>query len=341
MAAYNYHARVLGRIDPELDRFFCTALQAVGDPGQTTDALWQLVQATGEASYRCMELLDAANTGAFGDPEPVQVPLTIEKGPFIVIHRDLRPRPLRRIAAAEQTAGRGNNAHTHSEMLKPAHGYPELKRRYPTPQGQLWHRMAEPAAGEFEDIPAPIPFTTNRIMPPARQLRRPGEVHHPVVAYPGVPPHRRRARLFPVIEKALSWRLRSGHPAARPERRLHGDHRFCTARRAAARGRDRRQCDGKLRHFFLGGRDGTPAQPPLLHRVCPPYPARHHPAGPWPAASSARTTCPGTVCGHRPARASHLDQCNDATAPSASHWRWPTPGCGGVNDLPLAGAVLV
>ena len=26
MAAYNYHARVLGRIDPELDRFFCTAL---------------------------------------------------------------------------------------------------------------------------------------------------------------------------------------------------------------------------------------------------------------------------------------------------------------------------
>ena len=30
MAAYNYHARVLGRIDPELDRFFCTALQAVG-----------------------------------------------------------------------------------------------------------------------------------------------------------------------------------------------------------------------------------------------------------------------------------------------------------------------
>ena len=74
MAAYNYHARVLGRIDPELDRFFCTALQAVGDPGQTTDALWQLVQATGEASYRCMELLDAANTGAFGDPEPVQVP---------------------------------------------------------------------------------------------------------------------------------------------------------------------------------------------------------------------------------------------------------------------------
>ena len=42
------------------------------------------MQATGEASYRCMELLDAANTGAFGDPEPVQVPLTIEKVTVII-----------------------------------------------------------------------------------------------------------------------------------------------------------------------------------------------------------------------------------------------------------------
>ena len=80
MAAYNYHARVLGRIDPELDRFFCEALQAIGSEC-SIDALWALVQKTGEASYRCMELLDAANTGAFGQPEPVEVPLVIEKGP--------------------------------------------------------------------------------------------------------------------------------------------------------------------------------------------------------------------------------------------------------------------
>ena len=160
MAAYNYHARVLGRIDPELDRFFCTALQAVGDPGQTTDALWQLVQATGEASYRCMELLDAANTGAFGDPEPVQVPLTIEKGPFIVISgHDLYDAQ----QLLEQTAGRGVNVYTHSEML-PAHGYPELKRRYPHLKGNFgtaWQNQQR----EFEDIPAPILFTTNCIMP--------------------------------------------------------------------------------------------------------------------------------------------------------------------------------
>ena len=197
MAAYNYHARVLGRIDPELDRFFCTALQAVGDPSQTTDALWQLVQATGEASYRCMELLDAANTGAFGDPEPVQVPLTIEKGPFIVISgHDLYDAQ----QLLEQTAGRGVNVYTHSEML-PAHGYPELKRRYPHLKGNFgtaWQNQQR----EFEDIPAPILFTTNCIMP-LRASYADRVFTTSVVAYPGVP-HIDEGRDFsPVIEKAL------------------------------------------------------------------------------------------------------------------------------------------
>ena len=199
MAAYNYHARVLGRIDPELDRFFCTALQAVGDPGQTTDALWQLVQATGEASYRCMELLDAANTGAFGDPEPVQVPLTIEKGPFIVISgHDLYDAQ----QLLEQTAGRGVNVYTHSEML-PAHGYPELKRRYPHLKGNFgtaWQNQQR----EFEDIPAPILFTTNCIMP-LRASYADRVFTTSVVAYLGVP-HIDEGRDFsPVIEKALDF----------------------------------------------------------------------------------------------------------------------------------------
>ncbi len=32
-----------------------------------------------------MELLDRANTTTYGTPSPVTVPLTVEKGPFIVI----------------------------------------------------------------------------------------------------------------------------------------------------------------------------------------------------------------------------------------------------------------
>ena len=132
MAAYNYHARVLGRIDPELDRFFCEALQAVGSEC-SIDTLWALVQKTGKASYRCMELLDAANTGAFGQPEPVEVPLVIEKGPFIVISgHDLYDMK----CLLEQTAGKGIHVYTHSEML-PAHGYPELKQKYPHLKGNF------------------------------------------------------------------------------------------------------------------------------------------------------------------------------------------------------------
>ena len=254
MAAYNYHARVLGRIDPELDRFFCTALQAVGDPGQTTDALWQLVQATGEASYRCMELLDAANTGAFGDPEPVQVPLTIEKGPFIVISgHDLYDAQ----QLLEQTAGRGVNVYTHSEML-PAHGYPELKRRYPHLKGNFgtaWQNQQR----EFEDIPAPILFTTNCIMP-LRASYADRVFTTSVVAYPGVP-HIDEGRDFsPVIEKALEL---GGYAQDTLLPGLNGGSTVTTgfARTAVLQHADeivQAVKDGKIRHFFLvGGCDGT------------------------------------------------------------------------------------
>ena len=84
MAAYSYHARVLGYTDGEIDLFFCTALRAIAQE-RDKDKLFQLVEDTGRMAYRVMAELDKANTGAFGDPEPVEVPLTIEKGPFIVI----------------------------------------------------------------------------------------------------------------------------------------------------------------------------------------------------------------------------------------------------------------
>ena len=197
MAAYNYHARVLGRIDPDLDRFFCRALQAIGTDGLSLDDWWQLVQETGEASFRCMELLDHANTGAFGDPEPVQVPLAIEKGPFIVISgHDLYDAQ----QLLEQTKDKGVNIYTHSEML-PAHGYPELKKKYPHLKGNFgtaWQNQQR----EFEDIPAPILFTTNCIMP-LRASYADRVFTTSVVSYPGVQ-HIDEGRDFtPVIEKAL------------------------------------------------------------------------------------------------------------------------------------------
>ena len=88
------------------------------------DQLLPVVMEVGEKNLKCMALLDKANTESYGTPVPVTVPLTVEKGPFIVISgHDLHDLKL----LLEQTEGKGINIYTHGEML-PAHGYPELKK---------------------------------------------------------------------------------------------------------------------------------------------------------------------------------------------------------------------
>lgn len=122
MAAYAYHAFILGKTDDEVNRFFYDALYAIGEQ-KSPDELLALVLKTGEVNLKCMAMLDAANTEAYGDPVPTQVPLTVEKGPFIVVSgHDLHDLKL----LLDQTEGKGINIYTHSEML-PAHGYPKLK----------------------------------------------------------------------------------------------------------------------------------------------------------------------------------------------------------------------
>ena len=49
------------------------------------DLLLPIVMEVGKYNLSCMELLDRANTTTYGTPSPVTVPLTVEKGPFIVI----------------------------------------------------------------------------------------------------------------------------------------------------------------------------------------------------------------------------------------------------------------
>ena len=161
MAAYAHHAMVLGYEDEALSRFFARALFAVGEDWGMEELL-PLVLEVGEKNLLCMELLDRANTETFGDPRPVAVPLRVEKGPFIVVSgHDLRDLKL----LLEQTDGTGVNVYTHGEML-PAHGYPELKKH---PQlkgnfGTAWQNQQK----EFENIPAPVLFTTNCLMPPRK-----------------------------------------------------------------------------------------------------------------------------------------------------------------------------
>ena len=333
MAAYNYHARVLGRIDPELDRFFCTALETLSAEGLSMDELWALVQKTGEASYRCMELLDAANTGAFGDPVPVEVPLTIEKGPFIVVSgHDLFDMQ----QLLEQTKGKGIHIYTHSEML-PAHGYPELKQKYPHLKGNFgtaWQNQQT----EFEDIPAPILFTTNCIMP-LRESYADRVFTTSVVSYPGIV-HIDEGRDFsPVIRRALEL---GGYKEDTLVPGMNGGKAVVTGFAHDAVLRHAGEIvqavkDGKLRHFFLvGGCDGTrpsrryytefakltPQATVILTLACGKFRLNDLPLG----------NVPGTGL----PRILDVGQCNDAySAIRIALALADAFGCG-VNDLPLS-----
>lgn len=159
MAAYAYHAAVLGFTDKDVNKFFYKALFAIGmDWGM--NELLPIVKEVGEVNLKCMALLDKANTETYGNPVPTEVTLKVEKGPFIVISgHDLYD--LKQLL--EQTKDKGINIYTHGEML-PAHGYPELKK-YTHLKGNFgtaWQNQQK----EFADIPAPILFTTNCLMPP-------------------------------------------------------------------------------------------------------------------------------------------------------------------------------
>ena len=103
MAAYAYHAAVLGHEDDEVNPLFCEAFFKIGYE-ENTEAPLSTVLKVGEMNLKCMALLDKANTATYGTPEPTEVTLTVEKGPFIVVTgHDLKDLQL----LLEQTSGKG------------------------------------------------------------------------------------------------------------------------------------------------------------------------------------------------------------------------------------------
>ena len=195
MAAYAYHAAVLGYQDKAVNAFFYEALCTIGTE-HTTDELLGTVLKTGEINLHCMELLDRANTESFGIPAPAEVSLTIEPGPFIVVTgHDLRDLKL----LLEQTRDKGISIYTHGEML-PAHGYPKL-REYPQLKGNFgtaWQNQQR----EFDNIPGAVLFTTNCLMPPKRSYTD-RVFTTEVVSYPGITHIGEDKDFTPVIDKAL------------------------------------------------------------------------------------------------------------------------------------------
>ena len=197
VAAYAYHAMVLGYKDEQVNNFFYEGMSAISDSNATVESLLPLVLKTGEINLTCMALLDKANTDSFGIPVPTTVPLTVEKGPFIVITgHDLYDLKL----LLEQTANKGINIYTHGEML-PAHAYPELKK-YPHLKGNFgtaWQNQQK----EFDNLPAPILFTTNCLMP-VRPSYADRVFTTEVVSYPEIVHIGENKDFTPVIDKALA-----------------------------------------------------------------------------------------------------------------------------------------
>ena len=252
MAAYAHHAMVLGYEDEELNRFFARALFTVGED-LDMEQLLPVVLEVGKYNLTCMALLDRANTETYGHPVPTTVPLTVEKGPFIVVTgHDLHDLKL----LLEQTAGKGVNIYTHGEML-PAHGYPELKK-YPHLKGNFgtaWQNQQK----EFANIPAPILFTTNCLMPPKASYA--DRVYTTsVVSYPDLRHIGPDKDFTPLIEQALHL---GGYAEEQHFTGINGGTSVTTgfARNAVLSVADKvveGVRSGAIRHFFLvGGCDGA------------------------------------------------------------------------------------
>lgn len=138
------------------------ALAEICRPDIDANELTALVLNVGECGVKAMALLDKANTTAYGNPEITKVNIGVRKNPAILVSgHDLKDFE----ELLKQTAGRGVDIYTHSEML-PANYYPAFKK-YPHfvgNYGNAWWRQRE----EFTTFNGPILFTTNCIVPPLK-----------------------------------------------------------------------------------------------------------------------------------------------------------------------------
>jgi hydroxylamine reductase len=161
ISAYADHAAILGKEDEGVYAFIEKGFAAAANPSLGLNDYLGLVMEAGKTNLRAMELLDAANTGAYGNPVPTKVPLGHRKGKAILVSgHDLKDLEL----LLKQTEGKGVFVYTHGEML-PTHGYPKLKvySHFYGHYGTAWQNQIR----EFYTFPGTILMTTNCIQRPA------------------------------------------------------------------------------------------------------------------------------------------------------------------------------
>ncbi|MGP1472898.1 MAG: hydroxylamine reductase [Prevotella intermedia] len=162
IAAYYDHAARLSETNEEIIAFICKALATITAPDADMETLLGIVLETGKYGVDVMALLDKANTETYGNPELTKVNIGVGKKPGILISgHDLKDIEDLLI----QTEGTGIDVYTHGEML-PAHYYPQLKKykHLVGNYGNAWWKQKE----EFASFNGPIVFTTNCIVPPAK-----------------------------------------------------------------------------------------------------------------------------------------------------------------------------
>lgn len=250
MGAYNHHAHVLGKFDEEVMNFLYKAMGSTLDRSLTVENYFDLNMELGKENLKCMALLDAANTGNFGDPEPTEVLISKKKGPFIVVSgHDLRDLG----DLLEQTKDKGINVYTHSEML-PCNAYPELKK-YPHLIGNFGNAWQE-QQNEFDGIPGAVLMTSNCLMKP-RDSYKDRIFTSSVVGWPDMEHIQTidgKKDFTPVIEKALE--LGGWSEDEEEERITIGFGRNTLISNAGAIVDAVKA--GDIKHFFLiGGCDGA------------------------------------------------------------------------------------
>jgi hydroxylamine reductase len=195
ISAYADHAAILGKEDEGVYAFIEKGFAATANPTLGLNDYLGLVMEAGKTNLRAMELLDAANTGTYGNPVPTKVPLGHMKGKAILVSgHDLKDLEL----LLKQTEGKGIYVYTHGEML-PTHGYPKLKKysHFYGHYGTAWQNQIK----EFYTFPGSILMTTNCIQRPAQSYI--GNIYTTgLVGWPGAT-HIADKDFTQVIKKAL------------------------------------------------------------------------------------------------------------------------------------------
>ncbi|WBW94678.1 hydroxylamine reductase [Oceanirhabdus sp. W0125-5] len=251
MSAYAHHAFVQGGFDKEVVNGMARFLGETLRKDITVEELFNLNMELGKCNLKCMEVLDNANTGNYGHPEPTEMLVTKKKGPFIVVSgHDLRD--LKELL--EQTEGKGVNIYTHGEML-PGNAYPELKKHKHLIGnfGGAWQEQQK----EFDNLPGCILMTSNCLMKP-RDSYKDRLYTTSIVGWEGVKHieyNEDQPKDFSeMINQAIQL---GGFKEDEPEKRItvgFGRNAVLSNAEAiieAVKG-------GKIRHFFLvGGCDGA------------------------------------------------------------------------------------